>query len=152
MATIINNMISRYNKRNAINVKGESERNKRLLKEIVHYVDLDVDNDNEVFQKCIELCNVEDELCKSSREDLLHLAILSATTVNDKARRVLIDNISMKLGRIKNKDFNTVLSLLKPCKDRMLVVKVHDYLSEHLEGYADMYDKYCISKFGINKR
>lgn len=152
MATIINSMISRYNKRNAINVKNESERNKRLLKEVVYYSNLDVDDDNEVMDKCITLCNLEDELCNSNREDLLHLAILSATTVNDKARRVIIDNVSMKLGRIKNKDFNTVLTLLKPCKDNMLRLQVHEYLSQNLEGYGDLYNKYCMERYGFGKK
>ncbi len=152
MATIIQNMVRRYGNRNAINVKNESERNKRLLKEIVYYSNLDADNDNEVIEKCVALCNLEDELYNTSREDLLHLAVLSATTVNDKARRIIIDNVSMKLGKIKNKDFNTILSMLKKCKDPTLVLRVHDYLSQNLQGYNAVYEKYYVAKFGLNKR
>ena len=152
MATIINGMVRKYSNRNAIKVKNESENNKRFMRHLVEYVSIDFNNIYEIAKQDKRIDVMEAELDRLTREEFLHLAVLSCTTKHPSARRILMDLVTLHLGKIKNKDFNIILNLLKKCEDKSLVFNVHDTLSQHLEGYNKLYTKYCQDKYGYNRK
>ena len=89
-------------------------------------------------------------LCASctSRKDLLRTCILLATSRNTVAQENLMDVISIRLGRIKDKDYQYIASLIY-LKDTNIVDRVNDYLTYNLSGYEDMHKKYGSKYYGI---
>ena len=78
---------------------------------------------------------------RTEREDLLRICILLATSRNTVAQENLMDVISIKLGRIKDKDYKNIADLIY-LKDSQTVDKVNEYLSNKLEGFSEMHRKY----------
>ena len=77
----------------------------------------------------------------TSRKDLLRTCILLATSRNTVAQENLMDVISIKLGRIKDKDYRYIANLVY-LKDVQIVNRVNNYLSQNLEGFSEMHKKY----------
>jgi hypothetical protein len=77
----------------------------------------------------------------TSRKDLLRTCIILATSRNTVAQENLIDVISARLGRIKDKDYHYIAELIH-LKDAKIVERVNDFLSYYLIGYDEMHKKY----------
>ncbi len=124
---------------NLLKVQDESREVKSLLS-------LGVQSAKSNDDKCIDYhYNIHHDLNLSatftSRKDLLRTCILLATSRNTVAQENLMDVISIKLGRIKDKDYRYIANLIY-LKDVRIVNRVNNYLSLNLEGFSEMHKKY----------
>lgn len=91
-------------------------------------------------------------LCASctSRKDLLRVCILLATSRNTIAQENIIDVVSIKLGKIKDKDYKYIADLIH-LKDARIVEHINDFLCYYLDGFADLHKKYYKQFYNIEK-
>lgn len=85
---------------------------------------------------------------KTNRKDLLRTCIILATSRNTIAQENLIEVISTRLGKIKEKDYKYIANLIS-LKDPYIVEKVNDFLSYHLNGYHEQHRKYYNQYYGV---
>lgn len=90
------------------------------------------------------------DLCASctNRKDLLRVCILLATSRNTIAQENIIDVISVKLGKIKDKDYKYIADIIH-LKDATIVEHINDFLSYYLDGFETLHKKYYNHYYGI---
>lgn len=128
-ATLLRNRINN----NVLKVKDEPSEVKSILslglQSAKHDADFSIVHDLNLAASC------------TSRKELLHVSMLLATSRNTVAQENIMNVISIKLGRIKDKDYKYIANLIY-LKDDETVLRVNNYLSNNLEGFDEMHKKY----------
>lgn len=142
-----NSLIRRRINENLLTVKDESQDVKHLLKLSLQTADpLKYDRGSRSITDAYG--DLDFYSLYTSRKDLLRTAIILATSRNTVARDNLMDVVSLRLGKIKSKDYKYMANLIY-LKDPIIVEKVNTYLSRKLSGFYEMYRKYYAEFYGF---
>ena len=76
-----------------------------------------------------------------SRDELLHTALLVATSRNKEAQQALISAISRKLGRIDENEYVEMAEYIYN-KQPKIANKVNDFLNKHIQGFQEQHQQY----------
>ena len=125
---------------NLLKVKNEAPEVKRLLSIGVQSSKIKYDKYGASCCRSV-LGDMDNYARYTSRTDLLRTCILLATSRNTTAQENLIHVISIKLGKIREKDYKYIATLLCT-KPTAIVDRVNDFLGYYLEGYTDLHNKY----------
>ena len=85
--------------------------------------------------------------CCNSRQDLLRTSILLATSKSTEAQQNIINVISQKLGKIKEKDYKFIADLVL-ANGRISTSQLHSFLCDHIEGYQKLHKKLYKEYYG----
>lgn len=94
--------------------------------------------------------NYDINMCSkhTKRKDLIRTALLLATSRNTTAQENLIQVISDKIGRIRNKEFHEISKLLSVKPDNV-AKQINGFLCLNIVGYKELYDKYNYKYYGF---
>ena len=94
--------------------------------------------------------NYDMDVCSrhTKRKDLIRTAILLATSRNTDAQENLIEIVSARIGRIRDKEFVQISKMLSVKPDK-IEEQVNNFLCLHINGYEELYNKYNNKSFAI---
>jgi hypothetical protein len=129
---------------NIFKVQDENSRVKSLLSLAVQSAKPKHDTDS------LAHINYDMKVCSkhTKRKDLIRTALLLATSRNTSAQENLINVVSDKIGRIRDKEFHEISKLLS-VKPDSIAQQINQFLCLHINGYSELYNKYSHKYYGL---
>ncbi len=129
---------------NVFKVEGESAKVKSLLSLAVQSAKPEHDTIS------LTHINYDMDVCSrhTKRKDLVRTAVLLATSRNTTAQENLIQIVSTRLGRIRDKEFHEISKLLS-LKSDDLTQQINTFLCLNIDGYEELYNKYNPTYYGL---
>ena len=154
---LLNQQINKYGRsdNNILKVKDESEDVRALLNMAVTYSRMN-ENPYKVDKKTYLSINHKQDIYREvsnkafsvSRNDLLRLAIILATSRNITAQTMLMNEVSLKIRSIGVKDYRYMAKIISKQNDS-IAEEINKFLSEHLRNFKKYHYKYFNDYYGI---
>lgn len=85
---------------------------------------------------------------RAKRKDLISTALTIATSCTTVAQENIMDTISVRLGKIKDKEYRQIAKELS-LKEDEIAEQINEFLCFYINGYEALHNKYCPKYYGL---